>query len=200
MNRGSPSRKIPSLATGARPAEPSRVSAPWPPYRTTQATQTVDRKRGSTKMSTRPRDTVSFSVRATPRDQNPRSKEKTKNHSSLLRVSPAYRSGSIPRTPPIPLFAARCHQTRVCFCFLHSGSLQPFPERKWFGMECLFFFSKQIERHTQAPLSPGASPPLPRTCSRKQRKVRQKRRCHASILGLRLAGGRVGWGHPTLDG
>ena len=100
MNRGSPSRKIPSLATGARPAEPSRVSAPWPPYRTTQATQTVDRKRGSTKMSTRPRDTVSFSVRATPRDQNPRSKEKTKNHSSLLRVSPAYRSGSIPRTPP----------------------------------------------------------------------------------------------------
>lgn len=95
------------------------------------------------------------------------------------------------------MFAAHRHQTGVRFCFLHSGRLQPFPERKWLGTECLFFSSKQIERHTQAPLSLGASPPLPRTCSRKQRKVRHKRLCRASILGLRLAGGWAAASPPS---
>ena len=46
MNRGCPC-KTPSLATVTRPTEPSRISAPWSPYRTTRATRTVDRKRRS---------------------------------------------------------------------------------------------------------------------------------------------------------
>lgn len=146
MNRGCPC-KTPSLATVTRPTEPSRISAPWSPYRTTRATRTVDRKRRSKENLNPPQGHGSlFPCVPHPeiKIREPGKKKKKKKPQLASKCVPSPTDlGPFPPEPrtwyPVPWFAVQCHQIGVCFSFLHSGSLQPFPGRKWFGTECLFF-------------------------------------------------------------
>lgn len=143
-------------------------------------------------------------MRATPRDQNPRTRKKETHHNWLLSGSQIWvHSPRPPNVVPGPLVC--CSPTAITpdsvFLFYTLAIYSRFLRGSgWDGV--FIFFSKQIEMRIPARLSPGASPPLPRTRSRTHRSVRQKRRSrHASILGLRRAGGWAGRsGHPTLAG
>lgn len=105
--------------------------------------------------------------------------------------------GPFPQTPergtrsPCLLFTDR-HHTGLCLSFLHSGNLQPFPERKWLGRSVYFFQQADRNAHPSMSLS-GSQPSLTSDTQQDTQEREAEEEIPPCLHPWSPAGGRVGW-------